>query len=77
MNKWLHDIDDAMKKEKVQVASGIAMNSQLETYKVIQLNMLLFNTFIEHSLVADEVAKISTKPQAETEICHWQSGIVF
>ncbi|GFN77850.1 dystrophin [Plakobranchus ocellatus] len=33
MNKWLHDIDDAIKNEKIQTASETAMNSQLETYK--------------------------------------------
>ena len=34
MNKWLHDIDDAIKKQTVQVAAETAMTSQLETYKV-------------------------------------------
>ncbi|GFR63477.1 dystrophin [Elysia marginata] len=39
MNKWLHDIDDAMKKEKVQVSSETAMLSQLETYKDLAKEM--------------------------------------
>ncbi|KAK3712445.1 hypothetical protein RRG08_002775 [Elysia crispata] len=48
MNKWLHDIDDAIKKQTVQVAAETAMTSQLETYKDLTKEMQDHTTGFEY-----------------------------